>query len=81
MANLDIADRLRPQDGRAKLRGRRSWKLGLRVSTLPTNYGEKVVIRLLDKRFLPRCRLEKLGMRPAICWTLIDRMILPHAGA
>ncbi len=64
MANLDIADRLRPQDGRAKLRVGGA-EIGLRVSTLPTNYGEKVVIRLLDKRSA-EVPLEKLGMRPEL---------------
>jgi type IV pilus assembly protein PilB len=64
MANLDIADRLRPQDGRAKLRVGGA-EIGLRVSTLPTNYGEKVVIRLLDKRSA-EVPLDKLGMRPEI---------------
>jgi type II secretory ATPase GspE/PulE/Tfp pilus assembly ATPase PilB-like protein len=64
MANLDIADRLRPQDGRAKLRIANA-EIGLRVSTLPTNYGEKVVIRLLDKR-AAEVPLDKLGMRPQI---------------
>jgi len=64
MANLDIADRLRPQDGRAKLRVGAA-EIGLRVSTLPTNFGEKVVIRLLDKR-AAEVPLDKLGMRPAI---------------
>ena len=64
MANLDIADRLRPQDGRAKLRIGTT-ELGLRVSTLPTNFGEKVVIRLLDKR-AAEVPFEKLGIRPDI---------------
>jgi type IV pilus assembly protein PilB len=64
MANLDIADRLRPQDGRAKLRIGKS-EIGLRVSTLPTNFGEKVVIRLLDKRSA-EVPFEKLGFRPDI---------------
>lgn len=47
MSGLDIADRLRPQDGRARvsLNGRR---IDLRVSTLPASNGEKVVIRILD---------------------------------
>jgi type IV pilus assembly protein PilB len=49
MADLDIANRMRPQDGRAALRvGER--EVSLRVSTLPTPYGEKVVLRLLDRR-------------------------------
>src|SRR5262249_21602484 len=47
LADLDIAERRIPQDGRFLVRiGKR--KLDLRVSTLPTHYGEKVVIRLLD---------------------------------
>jgi len=78
MANLDIADRLRPQDGRAKLRVG-GIELGLRVSTLPTNYGEKVVIRLLDKR-AAEVPLEKLGMRPEIV-ARIDKMIHRTQGA
>ncbi len=68
MANLDIADRLRPQDGRAKLRIAGT-ELGLRVSTLPTNFGEKVVIRLLDKRSA-EVPFEKLGIRHDIAETL-----------
>ncbi|HUF28256.1 MAG TPA: type II/IV secretion system protein [Gemmatimonadaceae bacterium] len=49
MSGLDIADRLRPQDGRARVvvNGTR---IDLRVSTLPTSQGEKVVIRILDNR-------------------------------
>ncbi len=78
MADLDIADHLRPQDGRAKLRVA-GVEIGLRVSTLPTNYGEKVVIRLLDKRSA-EVPLEKLGMRPEIV-ERIDRMIRRTQGA
>ena len=62
MSNLDIADRLRPQDGRAKLRID-GVEVGLRVSTLPTNFGEKVVVRLLDPRAAD-VPFEKLGFRP-----------------
>lgn len=62
MAGMDIADRRRPQDGRARLRyaGKR---IDLRVSTLPTQYGEKVVMRILDstKSQIP---MEELGMTP-----------------
>lgn len=49
ISGMDIADRRRPQDGRSQLRfeGKR---IDLRVSTLPTQFGEKVVIRLLDAR-------------------------------
>lgn len=49
MANLDIADHMKPQDGRARIRVSRR-DIGLRVSTLPTRDGEKVVIRLLDPK-------------------------------
>jgi type IV pilus assembly protein PilB len=49
MGNLDVADRLRPQDGRARIRVSGN-DIGLRISTLPTQFGEKVVIRLLDPR-------------------------------
>ena len=49
MATMDIADRLRPQDGRARVSVNGS-RVDLRVSTLPASYGEKVVIRILDSR-------------------------------
>jgi type IV pilus assembly protein PilB len=49
ISGMDIADRRRPQDGRSRLKyeGKR---IDLRVSTLPTQFGEKVVIRLLDSK-------------------------------
>lgn len=49
ISGMDISDRRRPQDGRSQLRfeGKR---IDLRVSTMPTQYGEKVVIRLLDQK-------------------------------
>jgi len=49
LANMDIAERRIPQDGRFLMRYR-GQRLDLRVSTLPTHFGEKVVIRLLDPR-------------------------------
>ena len=49
MAQMDIADRLRPQDGRARV-SVNGVRVDLRVSTLPASYGEKVVIRILDSR-------------------------------
>ena len=49
MAELDIADRLRPQDGRARVMVNGN-RVDLRVSTLPASAGEKVVIRILDSR-------------------------------
>jgi type IV pilus assembly protein PilB len=64
MADLDIADRRRPQDGRAKLKvnGR---DVGLRVSTVPTALGEKAVLRILDERQAP-VSLAGIGIRPLI---------------
>ena len=47
MSSLDIADRLRPQDGRARV-AVNGVPVDLRVSTLPAQLGEKVVIRILD---------------------------------
>ena len=62
MANLDIAERRMPQDGRVKLRvdGR---ELVLRVSVLPCTPGEKVVMRILDSSGL-KVRLSDLGFEP-----------------
>lgn len=64
MANLDMANRMRPQDGRAKLRIG-SNEVGLRVSTLPTAFGEKVVLRILDKR-TAQVPFENLGFVPEV---------------
>ena len=59
MSNLDIAERRLPQDGRIKLRhGRR--EIDLRVSILPTIFGEKAVLRILDKEAL-QLDMTKLG--------------------
>ena len=60
MANLDIAEKRRPQDGRIKVRSKKGIDIDLRVSTLPTQYGEKVVMRILDKSHL-NLELESLG--------------------
>jgi type II secretory ATPase GspE/PulE/Tfp pilus assembly ATPase PilB-like protein/CheY-like chemotaxis protein len=62
MSGLDIADRLRPQDGRARVvvNGNR---IDLRVSTLPTSGGEKVVIRILDNRGTV-LSLDAMGLNP-----------------
>ena len=59
MANMDIADRLRPQGGRARV-GANGVGIDLRVSTLPSAHGEKVVIRILDARTTART-LDSLG--------------------
>ncbi|HEV2150098.1 MAG TPA: type IV-A pilus assembly ATPase PilB [Longimicrobiaceae bacterium] len=62
LSDLNIAERRVPQDGRIKLRvGRRV--IDFRVSTLPTLFGEKIVLRILDKSNLT-LDLEKFGMEP-----------------
>ena len=63
MAKLDIAEKRLPQDGRIMIKYRADGKkkeLDFRVSTVPTLYGEKVVLRLLDKENL-RLDMTKLG--------------------
>ncbi|MFM1822336.1 MAG: Type traffic warden ATPase [Planctomycetota bacterium] len=76
MAGMNIAERYIPQDGHITLRfeGR---KVDIRVSTVPTLYGESVVMRILDKSSLP-LDLTSLGMSEPHR-ALVDRMIeKPH---
>lgn len=76
MAKLDIAEKRLPQDGRISLRvaGR---PVDVRVSTMPCGYGERVVLRLLDKQ-AGRLDLEQLGMDPD-CLSVVDALIHhPH---
>ncbi|WP_028355455.1 type II secretion system ATPase GspE [Bordetella petrii] len=76
MANLDIAEKRLPQDGRIALRvgGR---PIDVRVSTLPTGHGERAVLRLLDKE-AGRLQLEKLGMSPVVLTQLDSLIRQPH---
>ena len=60
MAALDIAERRMPQDGRIKLKLGNNREMDFRVSVLPTIFGEKVVLRLLDKSNL-QLDMTKLG--------------------
>jgi len=60
LANLDIAERRLPQDGRIKLKLGKNREMDYRVSVLPTLYGEKIVLRLLDKSGL-EIDMTKLG--------------------
>ncbi|MFW6085833.1 MAG: type IV-A pilus assembly ATPase PilB [Myxococcota bacterium] len=60
MSSLDIAERRLPQDGRIKLKLGKGREMDFRVSSLPTIYGEKVVLRLLDKTNL-QLDMTKLG--------------------
>jgi|SRR6478736_4008224 len=63
MAKLDIAERRLPQDGRIKLKIGKGREMDFRVSSLPTMWGEKVVLRLLDKGNL-QLDMAKLGFDP-----------------
>ncbi len=66
MSKLDISEKRLPQDGRIKIKVKvdaRSRELDFRVSTLPTLFGEKVVLRLLDKENL-MLDMTKLGFEP-----------------
>jgi type IV pilus assembly protein PilB len=60
MAHLDIAERRLPQDGRIKLKIGKGKEMDFRVSVLPTLFGEKIVLRLLDKGNL-QLDMTKLG--------------------
>jgi type IV pilus assembly protein PilB len=60
MSRLDIAERRLPQDGRIKLKMAKDTEMDFRVSVLPTLFGEKVVLRLLDKSNL-QLDMTKLG--------------------
>ncbi len=76
MAQLDIAEKRLPQDGRIALRvaGR---PIDIRVSTVPTGHGERVVMRLLDKQ-AGRLQLETLGMDPDVLSRLDHLIRQPH---
>ncbi|MBI5342398.1 MAG: type IV-A pilus assembly ATPase PilB [Deltaproteobacteria bacterium] len=63
MSSLDIAERRLPQDGRIKLKVGKGREMDFRVSVLPTIYGEKTVLRLLDKSSL-QLDMTKLGFEP-----------------
>lgn len=63
MSQLDIAERRLPQDGRIKLRLSKNKAIDFRVSTLPTMYGEKIVLRILDAA-AAMMGIESLGYEP-----------------
>ena len=76
MSRLDIAEKRVPQDGRIglKIAGR---PVDVRVSTLPSNHGERVVLRLLDKQ-AGRLDLAELGMDTATEQRMADLITRPH---
>ncbi|RMH56272.1 MAG: type II secretion system protein GspE [Candidatus Hydrogenedentota bacterium] len=83
MADLDIAERRLPQDGRFKLR-LANREVDFRISTLPTAFGEKVVLRILDKTERIEAKtgsisdLEQLGLTPPQVETVKRSLFRPH---
>lgn len=76
MANLNIAEKRLPQDGRIQ-RNIADRAVDLRVSTLPTQYGESVVLRVLDRSSV-NLDLETLGMPPYIYQYLLNTIEKPN---
>jgi type IV pilus assembly protein PilB len=76
MAELDIAERRVPQDGRIKIKVINR-TIDLRVSSLPTIFGEKIVMRILDKTNL-NIDLEKLGFEPLAMKSFVSAIANPY---
>jgi type IV pilus assembly protein PilB len=76
IAHMDIAERRLPQDGRFKMKisGR---AIDVRVSTIPTIYGEKVVMRILDATAVKH-DIDQLGLEPQYLEELKDMLSQPH---
>ncbi len=77
LASLDIAERRLPQDGRIKLKVGKGKEMDFRVSTLPTIYGEKTVLRLLDKTSL-QLDMTKLGFEEDQLKDFTEAIHLPY---
>ncbi len=76
MADLDIAERRVPQDGRIKIKVMNR-TIDLRVNSLPTIFGEKIVMRILDKANL-NIDLEKLGFEPQSMKDFLSAILNPY---
>ena len=76
MSGLDIAEKRRPQDGRIRfpVDGR---TVDIRVSTIPTDFGEKAVLRVLDKQSL-RLDLKELGFSTSQLQLFVERIAQPN---
>lgn len=77
MSKLDIAEKRRPQDGRLKVRTVKGREMDFRVSVLPTLWGEKIVLRLLDKSNL-QLDMTKLGFEDDDLKLFKDNINLPQ---
>ncbi len=77
MAQLDIAEKRVPQDGRIKLNLSKTKQIDFRVSTLPTLFGEKVVLRILDGS-AAKLGIDKLGYEPDQQKLFLDAIHKPY---
>ena len=77
MAQLDIAEKRVPQDGRIKLNLSKTRAIDFRVSTLPTLFGEKIVLRILDGSSA-KIGIEKLGYEPDQQKLYLDAIHKPY---
>ncbi|AXA84645.1 type IV-A pilus assembly ATPase PilB [Lysobacter oculi] len=77
MAQLDIAEKRVPQDGRIKLNLSKTKQMDFRVSTLPTLFGEKIVLRILDGG-AAKLGIEKLGYEEAQQKLFLDAIHKPY---
>ena len=77
MSKLDIAERRLPQDGRIKMKLSRTKSIDFRVSTLPTLWGEKIVMRILDSSSA-QLGIEKLGYEPDQKQLYVDNLAKPQ---
>jgi type IV pilus assembly protein PilB len=78
LAEMDIAERRLPQDGRFRIRmGKDRSDIDMRVSSLPTIYGEKIVMRILDKTAVNHS-LDSMGLAPEMLAKFRRILQLPH---
>jgi type IV pilus assembly protein PilB len=77
LSRMDIAERRLPQDGRFKIRRGDGEDIDVRVSSLPTIYGEKIVMRILDKTAVNH-DLNSLGLEPEMLERFKRTLQLPH---
>jgi type IV pilus assembly protein PilB len=77
MSRLDIAERRLPQDGRIKLKISKTKAMDLRVNSLPTMWGEKIVLRILDSS-AARLNIDQLGYEPEQKETYLKALAKPQ---
>jgi len=77
LSEMDIAERRLPQDGRFRIKRGRKGDIDVRVSSLPTIYGEKIVMRILDKGAVNH-DLSMLGLEPELLGQFKSTLAQPH---